>query len=544
MPEAKRVTMPQPRTKARRFRRPPPRRYPLSIDKILAWADEHHQRTGRWPSTKSGRVRLDPSLTWLDVHGVLKLGCQGMPGGSSLAPLLETHRGVRDLSNLPPLSIEQVLAWADAHRARSGEWPTLNSGPIEGSGGETWKGVNAALRLSHRGLSGCPSVAKLLAKHRGVRRPRALPRLTVKRILQWADAHYERTGQWPSVTAGDIPEAPGENWSAVDQSLRHGHRGLRDRSSLAELLKQHRGVRNSRTLPPLSIEQILAWADAHRQRADRWPTVTSGAIEEAPGETWEAVDQALRQGFRGLPGGTSLARVLQKRRGMRNRGTLPCLSLPQILRWADAHYDRTGKWPRSRSGPIPEAPGETWQMISSALNGGWRGLPQGLSLNAVLAEHRGMPKKVRFEELSVDQIVAWARQHRRRTGKWPTVASGPVNGQSGPNWRALDLALRRGYHGLPCGSSLQRLLVENEGKGRTPQLTVKQILAWARAHHGRTGIWPNNRSGEVRGAPGENWAAIHLALSRGGRGLPGGASLKRLLEEHGCAASGGQKRGK
>ena len=35
----------------------------------------------------------------------------------------------------------------------------------------------------------------------------------------------------------------------------------------------------------------------------------SGPIAEAPGETWKSVDLALRYGYRGLPGGASLARL-------------------------------------------------------------------------------------------------------------------------------------------------------------------------------------------------------------------------------------------
>jgi hypothetical protein len=65
-----------------------------------------------------------------------------------------------------------------------------------------------------------------------------------------------------------------------------------------------------------------------------------------------------------------------------------------------------------------------------------------------------------------------------------------------------------------------------------PPLTVGQILAWAEAHHERTGCWPGTDSGAVPGAPGETWRGVNLALDRGNRGLPGGDSLAQLLEEH------------
>jgi hypothetical protein len=59
----------------------------------------------------------------------------------------------------------------------------------------------------------------------------------------------------------------------------------------------------------LTVEQILAWADAHRERAGKWPQSGSGPVPEAPGATWAAIDSALGHGLRGLSGGDSLARL-------------------------------------------------------------------------------------------------------------------------------------------------------------------------------------------------------------------------------------------
>jgi hypothetical protein len=76
----------------------------------------------------------------------------------------------------------------------------------------------------------------------------------------------------------------------------------------------------------LSIKQILAWADAHHRQHGQWPSARSGAIEG--GETWKGVDVALRRGSRGLPAGSTLARLLAKHRGVRNRSALPTLTVP------------------------------------------------------------------------------------------------------------------------------------------------------------------------------------------------------------------------
>jgi hypothetical protein len=60
---------------------------------------------------------------------------------------------------------------------------------------------------------------------------------------------------------------------------------------------------------PLSIPEILRWADTYRASAGKWPTKAGGAIVGTIGETWLGVDNALRVGLRGLPGGSSLART-------------------------------------------------------------------------------------------------------------------------------------------------------------------------------------------------------------------------------------------
>ena len=99
----------------------------------------------------------------------------------------------------------------------------------------------------------------------------------------------------------------------------------------------------------------------------RWPTCSSGPCLEAPGEHWGSLISAIHEGQRGLPGGTTFAQLLVKHRGHRSKGHAPRLSIPQILAWALAFQTRHGKWPTFRSGPVADAPGETWCGIQSAL---------------------------------------------------------------------------------------------------------------------------------------------------------------------------------
>jgi hypothetical protein len=199
----------------------------------------------------------------------------------------------------------------------------VHTGPVrDGPLGERWRNIDNALRYGLRGLPGGSSLAQLLTRHRGVRNAQDLPPLTPELILAWAQAHYRGTGAWPNDNSGPVRGEPGEVWNNVDAALREGRRGLPGHSSLAQLLAQRLGIRTRANIPPLSVTTILAWADAHHRRTGRWPTRRCGAVLDAPGETWNAVEQALSQGGRGLPGGSSLAQLLAEQRGARQRARL------------------------------------------------------------------------------------------------------------------------------------------------------------------------------------------------------------------------------
>ena len=69
------------------------------------------------------------------------------------------------------------------------------------------------------------------------------PVLHIADVLRWADAHYDRTGEWPDKKSGELFDAPSEKWANIDQALRVGHRGFDGGSSLAQLLAKHRDDR-------------------------------------------------------------------------------------------------------------------------------------------------------------------------------------------------------------------------------------------------------------------------------------------------------------
>ncbi len=218
--------------------------------------------------------------------------------------------------------------------------------------------------------------------------------LTEEEVLSWAEAHHRRTGKWPTATAAPVEEAPELTWRGVDAALQYGGRGLPGGSSLARLLADRMGRKVRPPRPPLTIEQILAWADAYRVENGRYPTVSSGPIPSTAGESWSGVDRALSQGLRGLPGGKSLARLLAEERGVSGSATRAPLSEEAIFNWAEAYYRKHGRWPTSSRGPVPDVPGETWSGVDRALQNGTRGLPGGSSLSRLIRD-REIPRPQR-----------------------------------------------------------------------------------------------------------------------------------------------------
>ena len=280
----------------------------FTVEQILKCADAHHDRTGKWPTAHSGAVDDVPGEAWLAINNALRVGSRGLPKGSSLHQLLVAH-GRREAKD--DLTVEQILASADAHHKRTGKWPTQTSGVVDDAPGETWKAINSALRVGSRGLPKGSSLHQLLVAHG---RREAKDDLTVEQILARADAHHARTRKWPTETSGVVHDAPGETWTtwaAINRALGVGGRGLPGGSSLYKVLVAH-GRREAKD--DLTVEQILAWADAHHARTRKWPTSNqvfgSGAVDDAPGETWKNINAALRVGTRGLPKGSSLHQLL------------------------------------------------------------------------------------------------------------------------------------------------------------------------------------------------------------------------------------------
>lgn len=151
--------------------------------------------------------------------------------------------------------------------------------------------------------------------------------------------------------------------------------------------------------PDLTVDLIVAAMKSHKRRTKEWPNLKSGdaTIDFGFPETWSAVEVALSVGVRGLPGGTSIAKVRTEECGVEHRHGLALLTEELIWAAAQRFNARTGQWPTSASGDATEDFGHkrTWGGVDASLRLGGRGLPGGSALGQLLRAHGVTPKRGR-----------------------------------------------------------------------------------------------------------------------------------------------------
>ena len=285
------------------------------------------------------------------------------------------------------------------------------------------------------------------------------PPLSEEEICKWADLWLERHGRWPRVKDGLSPSPHGDSWSAIDNALSHGLRGLTGGSSLTKLLAKKRGKRNASDIR-LTFRQILEWAIRYVEEQGSCPLSTAGKIHWAKGETWSGVDQAITKGLRGLPKGRykTLADFLDEHNLKHSIGNRPPLTEKMIIQYAEKHYERSGVWPTRNSGPVPGTKGDTWRKIDTAMRNGHRSLTKGNSLARLLMREKGVRNCSDLPRLTLKMIREHAKKHWEITGQLPTVKSGPVHGTNGETWQAIESDLREGARGLRGGDTLAGVL--------------------------------------------------------------------------------------
>ena len=544
-------------------------REPLTIDLITDWIGQYIEKHRKQPNRNSGSIAFAPEsyegITWPTVDAALKNGSRGLPGGSSLADLIQEKFGIMNPANLPPLIKDMIVKWVTQHIAKHGEKPLRSSGPVEFATddyeGITWAAVDSAFKQGSRGLPCGSSLASFIEEEFGIVNPANLVPLTEEMIVQWVTQYIEKSNKKPSRDSGVVDFAvipyEGITWALIDAALKGGSRGLPEGSSLTKLIEKKFGIRGYHSPPPLPKELIISWVEKFIEKYGRKPTKIDRVVEfadrEHNGITWGAIDMVLWRGDRGFVKGSSLAGLIQEALKIRSQGDLVPLTIDIITSWISKHIERYQEPPKVNSGLVEFSTegheGIKWSNVQAALFSGLRGLPGGSSLAALIQEKFGIMNPADLPSLSEKIIVQWVEQHIAKYERKPKQLTGVVEfasgGYKGITWLAINTVLDKGGRGFSGGSSLAELIKKKFGiqnRADLPDFSEEKIIQWIQQYFQKYGKSPTNKSKLVEFAEeehrGTTWGAIDSALSKGARGLPGGSTLSQFIKEELPSLSG------
>lgn len=137
--------------------------------------------------------------------------------------------------------------------------------------------------------------------------------LTEDMIVEAMKEYYNQNGKYPSVRSGDASEyfKDNETWSGIHECIRYGSRGLPGGSSLSKLKKKHFDIKEKERLTEGMIVKAI---EKYYDQNGRYPSKGDGDASEyfKDNETWRGINACLKQGNRGLPGGSSLSKLKKK----------------------------------------------------------------------------------------------------------------------------------------------------------------------------------------------------------------------------------------
>jgi len=234
-------------------------------------------------------------------------------------------------------------------------------------------------------------------------------------ILQAMKSHDERLEAWIDRVALDPSVASSGQEAPVDMG---GLSDLSVRDIVSAVRLETQAGQDERRAPPLDEQEIVRWAQGWHEDWGRWPTKHweppknwEGTPEQwrmatpyaGREEKWKYLNLCLSIGRRGLPGGSSLAKLL---RHLKKRPET--VSERQIRSWARAFFEEVGRWPNRHDGPTLKYSGYdvSWKGWDRALDRGLYGLPGGSSLSQLLRSlRRNLPRKKEQPELEASLRV-------------------------------------------------------------------------------------------------------------------------------------------
>ncbi len=170
-----------------------------------------------------------------------------------------------------------------------------------------------------------------------------------------------------------------ETWGGIELALTRCQRGVKKKTSLADLRKKYLGVVNPQDQAPLTLQWIRKQIHLYFRKTGRWPNTQSGGISGTT-ETWQKVASALWGGLRGIENRTTLRDFVTEISGSPRKYTVT-----QVKAWANKYIASHGKLPSQGSGAV-QCEDVSWQNLDNYLRTGSKGLPKVGSLPKLLRD--------------------------------------------------------------------------------------------------------------------------------------------------------------
>jgi len=199
-------------------------------------------------------------------------------------------------------------------KENKGELPTARSG--KAFSGDTWEAINQCGAKGTRGLKKGQTLAWFKKKYFGLGDSIPVEYL-ISEIKSFCD---NNNGKYPTLESsenGGPRLSGGESWRSVDKFFKKGRRGLKGvATSLADFINKNFGRRNRSE--PLSVEYLISEIKAYFENNGKYPTQHSsenGGPLLSGGETWGSINDALKNGCRGLKGVAKSLADFKKKHG-------------------------------------------------------------------------------------------------------------------------------------------------------------------------------------------------------------------------------------
>ena len=144
--------------------------------------------------------------------------------------------------------------------------------------------------------------------------------LTYDIIKEWVKKFYEEHGKYPTRASGSVVYAPKEEpltWQGVSICLMDGFRGLPGGLSLSDFLNKEMGILTRKYASRITEADVLEWVEKFYDRYGYYPTSKSQEGVDCPSDygklRWSTVNELLKNGQRGLPGGATLRKFIESK---------------------------------------------------------------------------------------------------------------------------------------------------------------------------------------------------------------------------------------